>query len=93
MQAKLKRLSPAGLRRLIKISRGLHCFEDLTLLPIPLRIALLHAGITAIYLYISPPIESIPPIFIPIVWAASFATTLQIWSLGRFLIKKLELLY
>jgi len=85
---RLRTLSPHGLRRYLRLLAWLHFEERLSLLPLPLRLGVLHMLCTIVFLLHSPPPPHVPPLFIPIVWAGSFATTLALWSLGRVVLQR-----
>ena len=52
-----------------------------TTTPFPIRFALLHSLATLFTLLALPPQPTIPPIMIPITWAASYATAVTLYPL------------
>lgn len=77
----LLHLDPKDQRRVLRYARWRSMIWRLP--RTPLRLALLHMAVTAFALYHAPPPPEIPPIFIPITWAASFSTAIGILSLLR----------
>ena len=77
----LLHLSPEDLRRVLWHARwrSVACRLPCT----PLHLAVVHISVTMLVLFNSPPPAEIPPIFIPITWAASFATAIALLSLFR----------
>ena len=77
----LQRLDEFDRWRVVNHWRRILWMRYLKRLPLPGKLGLVNTGVFMFSLFVIPPVRSLPPIFMPLLWTASYTFSLSICML------------